>query len=139
LASLLGEPTGVVVNGVRAFVGAKYVDLPVNQVLDRVEQYCTEHARHFEDEFAALPQSEQATSSYKVEDLRRVGTMRGQVGNEEGTAACIVAPEGMRGIDGFVKRVTAMMETGDLARFGNLRYVFAKKNGTGSTVISIWN
>ena len=139
LVGVLGEPTAVVVNGARVFVGAKHVDLSVSQVLDRVEQYCTENTGHFEDEFAALPEGERAKVSLKLEDVRHVGTMRKQAGEDEGTAACIAAPEGMRGIDGFMKRVTAMMETGDLARFGNLRYVFVKKNGSGSTVLSLWN
>jgi len=139
LVGVFGQPETVVMNGVSVFVGAKHVDLTVSQVLDRVEQYCTEHAGHFEDEFAALPESEQAKVSLKLEDVRRVGTVRSQAGDDEGTAACIVAPEGMRGIDGFMKRVTAMIETGDLARFGNLRYVFVKKSGKGSTVLSLWN
>src|SRR5437762_13437753 len=58
LVGVLGEPQQVVVNGATFFVGAKHVDLPVNQVLDRVEEYCTERAGHFEDELAALPESE---------------------------------------------------------------------------------
>jgi hypothetical protein len=140
LVGVLGEPQAVVVNGALFFVGAKHVDLPVSKVLDRVEEYCTEHAGHFEDEFVALPESERAKlSKGTFDDARHLGTMRKQAGDEEGTTACIAAPEGMRGIKGFMQRVTAAMETGDLARFGSLRYVFAKKNGTGSTVLSMWN
>jgi hypothetical protein len=140
LADVLGSPQLAVLNGVRVFVAAQHVDSSVDQVLDRFDRYCQEHSGHFEADIAALPDAERARTPFSLEDLRRFGIARVERGGDEGVVACIAAPEGASGIEGFVARIGEVAETGDLARFGQLRYVFAKKSGAiGSSVITIWN
>jgi hypothetical protein len=139
IADVLGTPQPVVVNGATFFVGGRYVDSTVKEVLDRYDSYCQRYSGGFEDEFAKVPPKKLAALPPAIRDPKRFGVMRNEI-EDEGVLACLAQPEESKGFRGLVERVQRFSETGDLSSIGHLRYVYARKSRTkpGTHLISVW-
>jgi hypothetical protein len=140
LGDMLGKPQPVVINGIRVFVGATHVDLSVKQALDRFQQYCEDHGQGFQEEFDKLSDAQRAKLPEALQKPERLGIFRSEAEDREGFLACLVAPPGSHGVSGVIARVEGFLESGDMARVGNVRYVFARKNvKAGSDLVTVWN
>ncbi|HVY28782.1 MAG TPA: hypothetical protein VHB79_19635 [Polyangiaceae bacterium] len=60
-----------------------------------------------------------------------------QEGSTEGVLACIDSGHPLS-LEQLTERLTALRDSGDLAALGELRYVFARRSGTTTTLLVFW-
>lgn len=139
LKSILGPAQPLLINGAKVFVGARHVDESVGDVVERFEAYCEEQSGNLAEDLERLDPSQQAELPSEFRRPNRLGILRNDAG-DEAAIACIAAPQGSRGIDGFITRAQNLLSTGDLGELGRLRYLFARKNqkAGGTDVITLW-
>jgi hypothetical protein len=113
----------ITVNGTKLVLTSVSSDDGVGAVLDRFSAMCSRDSGGMREEVEALI-ARGADIPAHVADA--FGVFRAQTGEREGTAACF-AREGAGGIADLLERIEALLESGDLAAFGQLRYVFAHK------------
>jgi len=139
LHDILGPPQPVVINGTTMFVGGRHVRMSVGEALDHFEEHCQDHGVGLEEEFTKLPEKTRTGLPPTLRNPKRFGILRTEA-EGEGVLSCLAAPEGSHGIQGFLARVREFAETGDLARVGRLRYVFAKANTKGGAdLVTLWS
>jgi hypothetical protein len=141
LKDVLGPPQMLVFNGATIYAGGRHVPMSVKEFLDRFEEHCEEHSAGFEEDFRSIPRDKLKLLPEEWQHPKRLGVMRKEAGDREGSLSCLVHPDGAKGVRELVTRIRAFMETGDASRIGHLRFVFAKKNDEigGSDVVTVWN
>jgi len=141
LKDVLGPAQAVHLNGTTIFAGGRHLDMGVKEFLDRFEQHCEERSAGIEQDLEKLPALRKRAVADEWRNGRRLGVMRTEADDKEGSLSCIVHPEGASGVFDLVSRIAAFMETGDVSRIGHLRFVFAKKNEElgGSDIVTLWN
>lgn len=125
-------------NGQRLALNSQSTAQTVEQVLERFERACGEHSGGVRDELDRLLASRREPRSEL--GFRQLGVLRAEGGSGEGTAACF-ASDARDGLSGLIARVAAALDSGDLSRLGQFRYVFARKSQLSGTthVISVWS
>lgn len=132
-ADLLPGTHRVRLNGETIYLASSVTEEDKHALLDRFEDHCRQHSGGLAEEFAQLPQAQQeklakkAPFSWKA----RFGMVRRE-NDEAGMVACFAQPEG-DGIRSAVGRLQAVLASGDLGAFGNLRYAFVRKTEGGKS------
>ncbi len=124
------------INGEPIFVASATETLPLAAVLDRAEAGCKGASAGVAAEIDALPE---ALKQKIPRGTSASGVLR-EERSDRGVVACLVREDGAAsGMKESVARLSAMMTTGDLAKVGLLRYVFAETTRTGRThVVAAW-
>jgi hypothetical protein len=132
-ADLLQGTHRVRLNGETIYLASAVTDEDKHALLDRFDEHCREHSGGLAEEFARLPQAEQkklaekAPFSWKA----RFGMVRRET-DEAGMVVCFAQREG-DGLKSAIARLQAVVETGDLGAFGNLRYAFVRRTESGKS------
>jgi hypothetical protein len=131
-----GRISRVRLNGEPIYVTSAVTKASANDVLDRFETLCRQHAGGLDKMFEALP--ENLKNDFEAVDGNAgMGVIRNE-GGPEGMIACL-AQAPLDGWDSLPTRVEQFVDTGDLSKLGDLRYVYVKENGEGRThVITVW-
>lgn len=117
-------------NGARLSITSVSSDDSVVAILDRFTRMCARNSGGMHEELHALI-ARGAQIPEHVAD--RFGVFRADDGERQGTAACF-ARDGEGGMSALLDRVSKLIDTGDLAALGQLRYVFAhRREGSNST------
>lgn len=116
-------------NGARLTITSVSSEDEVTPILDRFTRMCARNSGGIHEELHSLI-ARGAKIPEHVAD--RFGVFRAQHGERQGTAACF-AREADGGMSNLLARVEKLVETGDLAALGQLRYVFAHRREGSST------
>ncbi len=139
----LGDVGGrqtVRINGEPMYVASTTEDLELGAVLDRFEDYCKARSAGIAEGFAGLP--EDVKTELGAEGARAAAGVMRRVEGDRGFVGCLVRPEGASegSPDSIVARLGKFADTGDLASFGRLRYLYAKRAAKGRThVVLAWS
>jgi hypothetical protein len=137
LGDVAGPNYDVKLNGETIHVSSTMTDTPLDDVLDRFEKECREHAGGLDDELNALPAAVQGQVPPDMKGPAGSGTMRTREG-DRGMVACL-ARDADLGYAGTLQALTRFAKSGDLADLGKLRYVMAERAPSGRThVIGVW-
>lgn len=131
---LLGTTHRVRLNGESMYVSTVTTDQGLDQVLDRFETACRENAGGLAEAFKDLPASIKADQA--LAGSQGLGIVR-EDNSSEGIVACL--SQHGKELESLAMRLREAVETGDLSKVGDLRYVYAKKTKNGRThVITVW-
>jgi hypothetical protein len=112
--------------------------LSVGEVLDRYEAHCAESPSAIGRAMRDIPEA-LADKAEIPKEARKLGILRDEA-DGRGMVACFVdqADEADRSA-AVIDRVNRFFETGDLASFGHVRYVFVEARKSGSKVVTLWS
>lgn len=128
---LLGGQTTVELNGHTLHLSSLVTEQSLDAVLARFEQHCGESARSLTAALATLPRAEN--------ERRFTGVMRARDGQDRRIAACLAQPE-TSSVRALAQRAVRFAQTGDLAVFGHVRSLFARRGTQGTThVLLTWS
>lgn len=132
VGSQQATPAGrLVINGMGLEHQSFTTPREVNIVLDQVSDYCANHGGFSLPELARVP----SVASAKRGLLD--GVLRYDTGNV-GTLVCLDT-NGKLGAAELVTRLQRFAQTGDLASIGRLRYVFARREKSVTSVLVFWS
>jgi hypothetical protein len=139
--SLVGEPQGVLLNGQPLFVATRQSELSVSRVLDGFAAGCVAP-----DARLALPPELREPATAGADAARslldaptRFGVIRAE-SEAGGQLACLARRGRPGGLSALVDSVREFLDSGDLSRLGDLRYVTARKLASGRTqVLAVWS
>jgi hypothetical protein len=122
------EPRQLSINGLSLGVLTLSTDLSVPAALDRFQNLCRQRGG------LQVPPA----LANKLGPARTAfdATFR-QEGQAEGALACIDTGHPL-GLEQLTERLAGLQKTGDLAALGQLRYVFARRSGTTTTLLVFW-
>lgn len=127
-------------NGESIYVGSTTEDMPLGEVLDRMEATCRENSAGMPAELETLSESLRKKLPEQAKGARGQGIIR-EDRPGSGMVACFAREEGQQadGLGGIVSRIAGLVETGDLQKLGRLRYVFAETTRSGKThIVAAW-
>lgn len=131
-----GRINRVRLNGEPIYVTSAVTEAPAREVLDRFEGLCRQHAGGLDKMFEQLPQNIKDDFE-AVDGTAGIGIIRNEAG-PEGMIACL-AQAPLDGWETLPQRLEQFLDSGDLSKVGDLRYVYVKENGEGRThVITVW-
>lgn len=132
-AALRGKETRLDFNGQAFSVSTRVLDEPVERVLERFVELCSDGTSVLAQEMAEKigPGSGLGASA-----LQRFMVMRDDLNDEAATGVCL-AGLGDGGLAGLAARVDAFSRSWDVSDLGQLRYTFVRKTGKGSHVLLV--
>ncbi len=133
-----GAPYKLRLNGESVNVASATTPLPLHAVLDRFQKACEEHADGLDSAFANLKLAVSPESPPLDRGFPGVGLMRSEEEGKRGVMVCF-AQGGVTSQTDVVRRLTDFAKSGDLSRFGQVRYLAAKTTKDGGThVVAVW-
>lgn len=137
LGDVAGPNYDVKLNGEVIHVSSTMTDTPMEQVLERFEKECREHAGGLEEELTQLPAAVQGQLPADMKGPAGAGVMSTREG-DKGMVACL-ARDADLGYTGTLQALSRFAKSGDLADLGKLRYVLAERAPGGRThVVGVW-
>lgn len=140
LEDLTGGAYLVRVNGTEIYRASAHTSQSPAEVLSRYETYCRENPGLLGRAMRDIPVTMGAPSSLPAQSPLRAAIVRDE-NDERGMVACFVQnPDAPA--SNFIESLRSMVETGDISKLGQFRYVFAERsNGTqgGSHVVTSWS
>lgn len=138
----VGSKRPILLNGEPVYVSGTVEDVPLEELLDRVEARCRENPIGITAELPGLPDEARAQLQKRLASKTAAGIVRHERPGR-GMIACFTRSgqqaTGADGLRGRVERLMSVAETGDLSKLGNLRYVFAERTEEGRThVVTAW-
>jgi hypothetical protein len=132
-SDLLHGTHRVRLNGETIYLASTVAEEDKHTLLDRFDEHCRQHSGGLAEEFARLPQAEQQRLAAKAPFSwkSRFGSIRRE-NDEAGMVVCFAQREG-DGLSSAIARLQAVVETGDLGAFGNLRYAFVRRTKAGQS------
>jgi hypothetical protein len=131
----------IVVNGQRLFFASHQTSLGVPEVLNVFDRHCQENSSKLGEELGKLPARMGAVEfPERLRDPARWAIVREEARDgDAGQLGCLAQPrEG--GLSAVVKRVQAFVESGDLSKLGDARFVAARRaeDGKSTQVLALW-
>ncbi len=124
-ARVHSSPRRLSVNGLELGLLTLSTRESVHATLDRFQARCREHGGF------DVPEPLKSDLASPLD-----GTIR-EESEHEGIVACIDTGRPLT-LDEFSERLRAFGERGDLAALGELRYAFARREGSRTTVVALW-
>jgi hypothetical protein len=123
-------------NGESVNIASATTQASPDEVLDRFQAECEQHADGIGNELANLRASIQPGAKPVNEGFPGAGVLR--TGNAEaGTVACFALGSAV-GRPEMFERITAFARVGDLGKIGFVRHITARKTASGSHVAAMW-
>jgi hypothetical protein len=127
-------------NGQTMYFASQVSEESAEKVLARYEEHCRANAAQSPADWKEIAttaaESKTAIGANSEATAKSGGVLRSG-DREEGTVMCFVRSSSSKGT--MVEALGALEKTGDLGSFGQLRYVYAKKNAKGHThVLAAW-
>jgi len=134
-----GDKRPVRLNGEPIFVSSTVQPVDLEELLDRVVERCRDNPTELIEALPGMSQEGQEKLGPRLRSLEAAGVVR-YVNEDRGVVVCFTRPEGsVGGINERLERVTGFLDSGDLSKFGNVRYVFAERTPAGLThVVTAW-
>lgn len=130
-----GRISRVRLNGEPIYVTSAVTDAPAHDVLNRFETLCRQNAGGLDDMFESLPDN--LKREFEVVDgTAGMGIVRNEV-EGEGMVACL-AQAPLDGWENLPARLEQFIDTGDLSKVGDLRYVYVREKESKTHVITVW-
>jgi hypothetical protein len=131
----------IVVNGQRIFFASHYTSLGVADVLSVFDRHCQENSSKLGEELGKLPARFGAIDfPERLRDPSRWAVVREEARDgEAGQLGCLAQPrEG--GLSAVLKRLQTFVESGDLSKLGDARFVTARRteDGKSTQVLALW-
>jgi hypothetical protein len=135
---LLGDSHRLLLNGQPIYIASAMTDQPVKQVLDRFDTACRKEGDGLKQEFENLPAAlqEKMHQQFGNQDTAGLGIVRKE-NDHEGLVACLAQAPSQAAVP-VTKRLAEFVKTGDIAKVGLLRYVYAVRTPAGTHVITAW-
>jgi hypothetical protein len=130
------EPEEIGVNGAAFFLSTGAVDASVSEVLDQFQAKCASQNGQLREQWAAL--SKRRHSALNHYSPLWDGVFRGG-GRTHGVVACAETGAGPLPPEQLITRIKAVLATGDLAKLGGLRYVYAARDGRRTMFVAVWS
>jgi hypothetical protein len=130
------KPEEIGVNGAAFFLSTGAVDASVSEVLDQFQAKCTKKNGQLHEQWAAL--SKRRHTELNPYSALWDGVFRGG-GRTNGVVACAETGDGPLPPEQLITRIKAVLATGDLAKLGGLRYVYAARDGVRTMFVAVWN
>lgn len=128
-AGLAGRTTAMSFNGAAFSLSTRVVDEPVERVLERFVDRCSEDTKLLADELAER-------SSLASGFFQRLLVMRDRLDDGAATAVCL-GGLGEGGLTGLRTRVQSFASSGDVSELGQLRYTYLRGSGPKTHVILV--
>jgi hypothetical protein len=129
-------PEEIEVNGAAFFLSTGSVAAPVSEVLDQFHAKCLAKNGQLHDQWASLGQKRRA-------NLQGHGSLWDGVfrsdGRDNGIVACAETGDGPLPPEVLISRLKAVLATGDIAKLGNLRYVYVTRGQDQSVFVAMWS
>lgn len=134
-----GTQRPVRLNGEPIYVSSTVQDVPLGELLDRVEARCRDNPTELLEALPTLPEEARRELEPRLRSREAAGVARYD-NDDRGVIVCFMRPEGaVSGLNARLERITGFLDTGDLSRLGNVRYVFAERTSEGLThVVTAW-
>jgi hypothetical protein len=138
-ADLHAGSTRVRLNGAVLTLNSSSSDESVDAVLDRFTALCAAENAPLGEQVDSMARGANRPST--APSYRHLTVFRTPTQEHQGTAACIARNRKTDSLRELFASVSEAIDTGDLAKIGQFRYVFARKSrDTGAThVISVWS
>ena len=135
---VLGEPQALRVNGQELFVASTVTPLSPPEVIERMNKYCREHSGNPSLGLREMPRTLKGKElDPELQDPAAWLIAKAPADDELGHIACFARDD--QRAEGFLDRVSAFMDTEDLASFGDFRYLAARRTDSGKThVLALW-
>lgn len=136
----VGKTRPLRINGEAIFIASTTEDMPLSEVLNRVEARCKQDSAGMPAELQNLSEALQKKLPEGVKGSKGAGVIREERPGA-GMVACFARDDGQGpdGMKALVGRVAGLVETGDLSKLGKLRYVFAETTKKGRThIVAAW-
>jgi hypothetical protein len=130
------EPDEININGATFFLSTGTVDAGVREVLDQFHDKCLSKNGQLHAQWAAL-------GKRRHSELNRYSALWDGVfrsgGQSNGVVACAETGEGPLSPEHLIARIQAVLASGDLTRLGDLRYVYAARDGVRTMFVAVWS
>ncbi|RYG70790.1 hypothetical protein EON77_13510 [bacterium] len=138
LGDVLGSTKTVHINGEAFHVSTGYVEMGVDEVLDRFQADCTKHEMGVVKLFEESVGPHAALMKATLEDARKPFGVARSSDENEGVVACLADHRTQR-VPGIIQ-LARLAETGDLGQLGDMRYAYVKavKGKHKSRVVAVW-
>ncbi|MDH5491501.1 MAG: hypothetical protein OEY14_06065, partial [Myxococcales bacterium] len=128
-------------NGASIYMRTATSDRLVPEALDYFESRCNQRDGRVLEQFQEL-EAEGHLDLGELDPAEADSTLRFET-SARGFVSCLDMGEGRQGYEGLLDRVGAFVESGDLSRVGQMRYVYAERVGEGeeesSFLLSFWS
>jgi hypothetical protein len=130
------EPEEIGVNGAAFFLSTGAVDASVREVLDQFQAKCANKNGQLGEQWAAL--SKRRHTELNHYSALWDGVFRGG-GRSSGVVACAETGAGPLPPEQLITRIKAVLASGDLAKLGGLRYVYAARDAARTMFVAVWS
>jgi hypothetical protein len=124
------------VNGAAFFLSTGAVDASVDEVLEQFQAKCADKNGQLREQWVAL--SKRRHTELTHYSALWDGVFRGG-GRGHGVVACAETGAGPLPPEQLIGRIKAVLATGDLAKLGGLRYVYAARDGARTMFVAVWS
>jgi hypothetical protein len=135
---VMEAPRRVEINGESVYLSMGTAHDNVSAVLDYYQRWCEQRSGHVADVVRAQsPEGIRQVWEHANFAGRSFETWRSG-DDHEGYVACVDVGEGQR-LSGseFTRRIQAVVNTGDLSNWGNLRYAYVTRGTTGTRILTV--
>lgn len=133
-----GDFYRVSINGAHANVATAVTRSDVTTVIDELYAGCEKHADGMADDFKDLRRTVEPGAKHANTGAPGFGALKNRVDNDKGYVLCFANGHELSSVES-VTLLREAMETGDLTKVGHIRYITARKQGDGTTmVVAVW-
>ncbi|HEY2733901.1 MAG TPA: hypothetical protein VGI70_07950 [Polyangiales bacterium] len=130
------DPEEIDLNGAEFHLSTGTTDASVDALLDEFQRKCTQKNGRLAEQWATLGEKhhEKPSAHSPLWD----GVFRGG-GHDSGVIACAETGDTTLAPATVIERVRAVLATGELSKLGELRYVYAARDGFRTMFVAVWS
>ncbi|HEX4352430.1 MAG TPA: hypothetical protein VHZ95_05940, partial [Polyangiales bacterium] len=130
------EPEAIGLNGATFYLSTGTADAKVSALLDHFQRECAHKNGRLAEQWATIA----ARRHEKLEAHSSLwdGVFRAG-GDDSGVVACVETSDTTLGPDAILERVRAVLASGELSKLGDLRYVYAVRDGRRTMFVALWS
>lgn len=139
---VIEAPRRVVVNGESMYLATGVTRDSVAAALDYYEGQCARRGGRVTESLTAAQREQLADAAFNqlwaqaAPGGGRIESMR-EGDDREGYVVCVDVGEQRLGVDELSRRLQDVVRTGDLSRWGNLRYAYVTRRPTGTRILTV--
>lgn len=132
-----GEPSEVRVNGARFFISTGNIEASVGEVLDHFHAKCQDGNGRLHEQWGSLAKRRHLRVNRfrwgPIDGVYRAG------GDTTGVLACAETGQGQLPPEQLLSRIRQVMDSGDLSKLGDLRYVYVMRDVGRTAFVALWS